>query len=76
MTQSKEYDAPSKIIKKEEMPPRASPFNPAAFNGIAQYFEDVQKKSKSPIGGGFRKINGNKFVTQNLCQGKRLKIQL
>ena len=42
MTQSKEYDAPSKISKKEEMPPpRASPFNPAAFNGIAQYFEDV-----------------------------------
>ena len=38
MTQSKEYDVPSKIREKEEIPPRQSPFNPAALNGIAQYF--------------------------------------
>ena len=57
------------------MPPRQSPFNPAALNGIAQYFQDVEKKSKSPIGGGFKKINGIFCDIQNPYQEKKLRIQ-
>lgn len=53
----------SKIRQKEEKVSKASAFNPSAMNTINQYFAEVEKKSRSPLATGFRKINGM-FITR------------
>jgi hypothetical protein len=58
MTNSREYETSSKF-KEKEKPVRASAFDPTVVNSIGRYFEQVEERSKSPISGGFKKINGN-----------------
>lgn len=58
---------------KAEAPSKqaASVIDPVALTAVSNYFTRLEERSKSPISGGFRKINGKAAATQRNCRGKR-----